>query len=135
MEMYERAEVYAAEYEKQAENEYVKEEAGKENSGRSFGRSLGRFIRALIRFIKNTSFHVSRKDRLIFTMPTWVLALILFFVWEPVLAVMLISLCFGVRYSFSGSRESRTANRVMHKAGDFAQDIRDEFVQKDKGMA
>ena len=135
MEMYERAEVYAAEYEKQAENEYVKEEARKENSGRSFGRSLGRFIRALIRFIKNTSFHVSRKDRLVFTMPTWVLALILFFVWEPVLAVMLISLFFGVRYSFSGSRESRTANRVMHKAGDFAQDIRDEFVQKDKGMA
>ena len=53
---------------------------------------------------------------------------------EPALVVMIISLFFGVRYSFSGSMDSRTANRVLHKAGDFAQDIKDEFVPKDESM-
>ena len=53
---------------------------------------------------------------------------------EQALVVMIISLFFGVRYSFSGSMDSRTANRVLHKAGDFAQDIKDEFVPKDESM-
>lgn len=106
---------------------------GQDQPARNFGRSLGRMIRALIRFIKRTSFNVTRENRLIFTMPTFVFALLLFFFWEPVLPAMLISLFFGVRFYFSGEEDTKKPNMVLQKAGDLARDVKEEFsVRKEE---
>ena len=99
----------------------------REQAGKSFGRSLVRMIRALIRFIRRTSFNVTREDRLIFTMPTFVFALLLFFFWEPILPAMVISLFFGVRFHFAGGADTQKPNRILQKAGDLARDVKDEF--------
>ena len=101
---------------------------GREKPARNFGRSFGRMISALFRFIKRTSFSVTRGEKVIFTMPTFVFALLLFFVWEPVALAMIIALFFGVRYSFSGAEAADKANMVLQKAGDFAQDVKSEFT-------
>ena len=100
---------------------------GQAQPARNFGRSLGRMIKALIRFIKRTSFNVTREDRLIFTMPTFVFALLLFFFWEPILPAMLISLFFGVRFHFTGGEDVGKPNMVLKKAGDLAREVKDEF--------
>lgn len=108
-----------------------KSRAGKDDQAqpaRNFGRSLGRMIKALLRFIKRTSFNVTGKDRLIFTMPTFVFALLLFFFWEPILPIMVISLFFGIRYCFTGEEATEKPNRILQKAGEFAGSVRDEFT-------
>ena len=58
----------------------------------------------------------------------WVFALILLFFWETVIPVMLISLFFGVRFSFTGEDDLSSANNFMEKAGDMADEVRSEFV-------
>ena len=105
----------------------------REQAGKSFGRSLGRMIRALIRFIRRTSFNVTREDRLIFTMPTFVFALLLFFFWEPILTAMLISLFFGVRFHFAGGVDTQKPNQILQKAWDLARDVKDEFSGQREG--
>ena len=102
---------------------------------RNFGRSLGRMIRALIRFIKRTSFNVTREGRMLFTMPTLVFALLLFFFWEPILPAMLISLFFGVRFHFAGEDAIEKPNRILEKAGDFARNVKDEFTSEKEETA
>jgi hypothetical protein len=64
-------------------------------------------------------------------MPTWVFALLLFFFWEMLAPVMVVALFFGIRYSFDGGDGADTANSILGKAGDFAQDVRSEFVKKE----
>jgi hypothetical protein len=105
----------------------------REQAGKSFGRSLGRMIRALIRFIRKTSFNVTREDRLILTMPTFVFTLLLFFFWEPILPAMVISLFFGVRFHFAGGVDTQKPNRILQKAGDLARDVKDEFSGQREG--
>ena len=108
---------------------------GQAQPARNFGRSLGRMIKALIRFIKRTSFNVTREDRLIFTMPTFVFALLLFFFWEPILPAMLISLFFWIRFYFTGADATETPTMVLKEAGDLARDVKDEFTSEKEEAA
>ena len=41
---------------------------------------------------------------------------------------MLIALFFGIRYSFTGEDDLASANELMEKAGDMADEVRSEFV-------
>ena len=109
-------------------NSHDKAEESDTREAKSFGRSLGRMISALLRFIRRTSFNVTRREKVIFTMPSFVFALLLFFLWEPIAPIMLIALFFGVRYSFSGGEDTEKANRVLNRAGDFADDLKSEFA-------
>lgn len=123
---------FSTEYEEQAEyikvRDTVKEQ---EKSAPSFGRTIGRLFRGFIRFIRQTTFLVTREEEVIFTMPTLVFALLLFFLWEILAPVMVIALFFGIRYSFEGEEEAEKANSILNKAGDFAQDVRSEFTKND----
>ena len=74
---------------------------------------------------------VTKGEDTVFTMPTLVFALLLFFFWEVLAPVMIIALFFGVRYSFEGEEEAEKANTILNKAGDFANDLREEFTKKD----
>lgn len=125
---------FSTEYEDQTEYIRVKEKVEEqEKSAPSFGKTVGSIFRGLIRFIKSTSFIVSKEENIFFTMPTVVFALLLFFFWEILAPVMVIALFFGIRYSFEGEEEAEKANTILHKAGDFAEDVRNEFTKKDSG--
>ena len=123
---------FSTEYEEQAEYIKVKDTVEEqEKSAPSFGRTIGRLFRGFIRFIRQTTFLVTREEEVIFTMPTLVFALLLFFLWEVLAPVMVIALFFGIRYSFEGEEEAEKANSILNKAGDFAQDVRSEFTKND----
>ena len=46
---------------------------------------------------------------------------------------MIIALFFGVRYEFDGTESTKRANTVLNQAGEFADDLRDEFKKKTNG--
>ena len=77
-----------------------------------------------IRFIKETTFVVTRKEKTVISMPTVVL-----------IPVMIIALFFGVGYFFDGAQGTEKPNRFLEKAGDFAEDARSEFTKDDPGAA
>ena len=123
---------FSTEYEEQKEYIKVRDKVEEqENSAPSMGRTIGRLFRGLIRFIKQTTFIVTKGEDTVFTMPTLIFALLLFFFWEVLAPVMVIALFFGVRYSFEGEEEAEKANSILHKAGDFAQDVKSEFTKNE----
>jgi hypothetical protein len=124
---------FSTEYDQQTEYVRVKDKVEEqENSAPSFSKSLQRFFRALIRFVRSTTFQVTRGEESIISMPTLVFALLLLFFLEILAPAMIIALFFGIRYSFEGEEGADTANSILHKAGDFAQDVKQEFVQKEE---
>lgn len=93
--------------------------------------SFKRVLRDAFHFIKNTLFIVTRNEKTMFTMPSAVFVLLLLFFWEAIVPVMIIALFFGVRYTFEGTESAEKANKILGKAGDFAEDIRNEFTSKE----
>ena len=123
---------FSTEYEEQTDYIKVRDKVEEqEKSAPSFGRTIGGLFRGFIRFIRQTTFIVTREEDTVFTMPTLVFAILLFFFWEILAPVMIVALFFGVRYSFDGEEEAEKANSILHKAGDFAEDVRSEFTKKD----
>ena len=88
-----------------------------------------------IRFIKETTFVVTRKEETFITMPTVVFALLMLFFWQLLIPVMVIALFFGVGYFFDGSQDTEKPNRFLEKASDFAEDARSEFTKDNPGFA
>ena len=123
---------FSTDYEEQTEYVKVRDKVEEqEKSAPSFGRTVGRLFRGFIRFIRNTTFIVTKGEEAVFTMPTIVFVLLLFFFWEILAPVMIIALFFGIRYSFEGEEEAEKANSILNKAGDFAQDVRSEFTNNE----
>lgn len=88
-----------------------------------------------IRFIKETTFVVTRKEETFITMPTVVFALLMLFFWQLLIPVMVIALFFGVGYFFDGSQDTEKPNRFLEKASDFTEDARSEFTKDNPGFA
>ena len=88
-----------------------------------------------IRFIKETTFVVTRKGEDVFTMPTVVFALLMLFFWQLLIPAMIIALFFGVGYFFEGAEDTEKPNHFLEKASDFAEDARSEFTKDNPGSA
>ena len=125
---------FSTEYEEQSDYVKVRDKVEEqENAAPSFKKSVKRLVRALITFIRSTFFQVNRGEENLITVPTILFVILLFFFWEILAPAMIIALFFGIRYSFDGEGGADTANSILHKAGDFAQDVKNEFVSKDEG--
>ena len=123
---------YSTEYEEQKDYIRVRDKVEQQKkSAPSFKHTVGRLVKTFFSFIRHTVFIVTKEDSIIFTMPTWVLVLILFFFWEAVVPVMVIALFFKVNYSFDGAQNVKRANDILVKAGEFAEDVRNEFTAND----
>ena len=83
----------------------------------------GKAIRSAFGFVLHTSFHVKRRGRELFTMPTWILAILLPAFWGIAIPVLLAALFFECRYSFSGPGNIEAANEFFDKAGSFADGV------------
>ena len=124
---------FSTEYEEQSDYVKVRDKVEEqENAAPSFKKSVKRLVRALITFIRSTFFQVNRGEENLITVPTILFVILLFFFWEILAPAMIIALFFGIRYSFDGEGGAETANSILHKAGDFAQDVKNEFVSKDE---
>lgn len=119
---------FSTEYEEQ--KSYIRVRDKVEEQAK-FAPSFKRGVRDAIHFITNTVFIVTRNENTIFTMPSAVFVLLLLFFWEGVVPVMIIALFFGVRYTFEGTKGAEKANEILGKAGDFAEDMRNEFTKKE----
>ena len=121
---------YTTKAEEQPQYQDVREriEQQEKKASDGFGRKTGRAVKKMVNILRRNFFQVTRSDNLLFQMPVWVFALILLFFWETVIPVMLISLFFGVRFSFTGEDDLSSANDFMEKAGDMADEVRNEFV-------
>ena len=109
---------YSTEYEEQKDYIRVRDKVEQQKkSAPSFKHTVGRLVKTFFSFIRHTVFIVTKEDSIIFTMPTWVLVLILFFFWEAVVPVMVIALFFKVNYSFDGAQNVKRANDILVKAG------------------
>ena len=122
---------YSTSYEEQKEYVRVVDKVEEQKqSAPSFGKSIGRAVRTLMHFVFHTSFHITRKKKILFTMPSWVFAFILLGAWKGVIPVMAVAMMFGVRYSFEGeenSPASEAANDFLNKAGSFADGVQSEL--------
>ena len=102
-----------------------KTEAEKKTKTDGFGNKITTTVKKAIEVLTNNAFCVTRKEKNIFTMPAWVLALILLFAWKTIVPVMLIALFFKVRYSFEGTEDLSCANEFMDKVGSMAEEVTD----------
>ena len=122
---------YSTQYEEQAEYTNVQEtveKQQKESAASSFGHTIGRLLRTVFTTIRRTSFEISRKESVLFTMPTWVAVIILFLSWRLALPAMVIALFFGFRYHLNGREDdTRKANDILNKAADLADEVEQEF--------
>ncbi|MDO4803258.1 MAG: hypothetical protein Q4A32_00365 [Lachnospiraceae bacterium] len=123
---------YSTEYEEQKDYIRVRDKVEEqENSAPNFGRTLGKAVRVFIHFLKHTVFLVKKDEDTLFQLPTIVFAILLAFFWEAIVPVMIIALFFGVRYAFDGTESVKRANRVLDSAGEFADNIIDEFSNEE----
>lgn len=101
---------------------------GFHNGMKWLARSLGKLLR-----IGNTnSIVISRCDQELFSLPITVFVILLLCSVWTILIAMLISLFFGVRYSFIGPNLGKESiNRVMDKASDMAENVKEEFQKQD----
>lgn len=90
-------------------------------------KKVGNAMRKILNILKNNSFCISKNEKSLFVMPAWTLALILLFFWETVIPIMLISLFFGIKYSFTGNDDLSEVNSFMDKASDMADQVTNEF--------
>lgn len=129
-----RQSTYSTEYEEQKDYIRVRDKVEQQKrSAPSFGHTLGHLFRTIILFIRHTVFQVTKDDYVLISMPTIVFGLLLLFFWEGLVPIMVIALFFGVRYEFDGTESTKRANTVLNQAGEFADDLRDEFKKKTNG--
>ena len=72
-------------------------------------------------------FVVTHKSNVIIKIPVWAMIVLLSFTFHITLPVMLVSLFFGVRYSFMGEADFETLNKAMDKAGEYVDNVKEEF--------
>ncbi len=123
-------ETYSTNYEEQPQyvsvKDKVQEQKQKEESNRFF-KKLGKLFGILWRKCLDNSFCVRRKEEEVIKIPVWGLVLALFIAWRLVVAVLIVALFFGCRYSFCGKDDLGGANKMMEKASEFVDKVKDEY--------
>ena len=121
---------YSTQYEEQKQYIRVADTVEQQKqSAPTLGKSIGRLVHAVAAFVMHSSFHITRKEKNIITMPSWALAIIVLVFWKAAVPVALIALLFGFRYSFTGdgTRDTSAANDILDKAGSIADGIETEL--------
>lgn len=116
---------YSTDY--QAQDDYIdvtyRVEQQKQDAP-TFSKTLDKIFRTVVRFLKSTSFMITRRETVLFRLPSWVLVIILAACWRVIIPAAIIAMIFGVRYSFEGSKVTDAANSLLSRAGDIADDLR-----------
>jgi len=122
---------YSTQYDEQ--EQYVRV-VDKVEEQRKSAPSFGKVIHSAVSLIMHSSFHITRREQVLFTLPSLVLVLILIIFWKVAVPVGIIALFFGVRYSFEGKdgTDTKSANDILDKAGAFADGVESEMRKDDQ---
>lgn len=125
-----------ASYSTRAEELPPEEEPKKHRGFHDGMRWLVHSFGKLLRIGNTNSLEVSRSGRELFSLPVTVFAILLLCSVWTILIAMLASLFFGVRYSFRGPNLGKDSiNRVMDRAGDMAENVKEEFQKQDSASS
>lgn len=124
---------YSTRYE--AQKEYIRvvdKVEEQKQSAPTPGKSIGRLVHLVIDFIRHSTFNISRDEKILFSLPTFIALIVILIFWKIAVPVMLIAMLFRIRYSFTMEEEgyessgtAEAANGILGKAGDIAQDFGD----------
>lgn len=122
----------------EAEKENIKAKEDISRHGKSFFALVGRLFKwcgkIIVRCNQNI-FEVRKNDRVAFTIPVAVLALLLIFASSFVIPLMIIGFFFNYRYVFRGAAfEKNGVNHMMGTVANVAENFRKEVIesQRDK---
>ena len=99
----------------------------KNTERKNTGADIKGFFINVKNLLLNNFLTVSRKDEEKFRIPAWLLAVLLICCFRFSVIAFIVSLFFGCRYNFVGRNHLDRANAFMDKAGDMAQDIKNQF--------
>ena len=125
---------YSTQYEEQTQ--YVNVEKQVENDRKSYDRAEQRRerkekfnsgVKRLMHVLSNNFLLITKRGENIAKLPLWAVILILLAAWHITLIAVIVSLFFGVSYSFKGEADMSTANNVMDKASSAAEKVREEY--------
>ena len=119
----------STQYEEQDKYEPVGLHTGqeKEDAGERFVSSFKRMIRTFYRKTVDNSLVMKRNGEDVFDIPVlWAVIILIIFTKWVVLAAA-VSLFFGCRYSIKGKDDAGKVNAFFDKAGNVADNIKDEF--------
>ena len=98
-----------------------------EKSEKKRGNAFTDKVKALWHKSCENNFVVEKGSEAIVNIPIWVFILILLFTWHVTLAVMIVALFLGCRYSFRGRDEMKLANDVCDKASEAVDKVKEEY--------
>ena len=125
---------YSTQYEQQAQ--YISVAAQVENDRRAYDAEEQRRERRerfkagakkVLHFLSSNYLCIKRNGELVFKLPLWAMILILIVAWHISLIAVIVSLFFGVTYSFKGESDLSAANSVMDKASSAAEKVKEEY--------
>ncbi len=125
---------YSTQYEEQAQyvsvatqvekdrKSYDKEEQRRERKAK-FKAGIGR----ITHFLSSNFLIIHKNGELIARLPMWAVALIFIIAWHVALIAVIVSLFFGIGYTFRGEADMKVANDVMDKASSAAERVKEEY--------
>ena len=125
---------YSTQYEQQAQ--YVSVATQVENDRRSYDKEEQRRERRekfkegagkVFHFLSSNFLCIKRNGELFVKLPLWAVILIFIAAWHISIIAVIVSLFFGVTYSFKGEADLRAANNVMDKASSAAEKVKEEY--------
>ena len=125
---------YSTRYEQQAQ--YVSVASQVENDRRSYDREEQRKerrakfkegVRKLTHFLSSNFLYIKKDNDVVAKLPLWAVILIFVLAWHISIIAVIVSLFFGVSYSFKGEADMSAANTVMDKASSAAEKVKEEY--------
>ena len=77
--------------------------------------------------LSNNFLRIEHKGEELIKVKLWIVVLVMLFVWHVSIVAIIISLFFGVRYSFVGRDDMTEANKLIGKASEAASYVKDKF--------
>ena len=120
---------YSTKYEDQSSYYAASEqmEQNRPNAGNGFGAKLATVGKKVWHILSNNYLNVSRGEETVARLPLWATLLIFLTAWYLAVILLIVSLFFDFRYSFSGEADMKSVNDIMDKAADAAEKAKEEF--------
>ena len=125
---------WSTEYEQQTQ--YVSVPVTVEEDRRSYDRDAQRQERKekvkkgfgnVFQFLSKNFLLIKKRGELVVKLPLWAVILIFLAAWHISIIAIIVSLFFGVTYSFKGEADMEAANSVMGKASSAAEKVKEEY--------
>ncbi|MBR1816723.1 MAG: DUF4342 domain-containing protein [Lachnospiraceae bacterium] len=97
------------------------------SSEESVGKKIGRMFKKAAKYLNDNHLKVEHNDKTIINVPLWVAVIALLAAWWILVILIIISLFCDYKYTIEGTGNNEEVNRVMEKASEFTEQVKDEF--------